>query len=231
VLRHSVLWVLRDSTTEAQRHEMLQGLAFLRTECFSVQRGDYGDDLFGGAEPLRALPPARRIPLWRRDGMGPPANFDVALHLDFDDWESFREYVADPAHNAASDFNKKVAWDELTARVDWYFEEPSLTRRGHVRHVAMFVWRDGIGDGEREAALAAAAKLRDATDVEQVAIGHNSGQGTTDYDWIVDVHLPSRAAAERFLAGPDYAAAMETVAAHTRFEWTARMSHVMRGAL
>jgi hypothetical protein len=51
----------------------------------------------------------------------------------------------------------------------------------------------------------------------------------SDYDWIMDVQTPDRAAAERLLAGPHYARAMDAVAAATKYEWTARLSHVMRG--
>ena len=229
MLRHSVLWILRDSTTPAQQREMLQGLAYLRTECPSVERGDYGQDLFGGSSELRAVPPQQRTPIWRRDGQGPPSNFDMALHLDFEDWASFREYAADPTHGAASSFNEAASWDELTTRVDWYFDAPSLTRRGHVRHVAMFVWKDDVDETGKAAALEAVAGLGSVADVASVAVGHNVGQGTTDYDWIMDVQLPDRASTARFLERPEYAAAMEAVAARTKFEWTARLSHIMHG--
>ncbi|HWE81310.1 MAG TPA: Dabb family protein [Gaiellaceae bacterium] len=226
MLRHSVLWTLRDTTTAARRVEMLEGLAFLGTECPMVRHGDYGEDLFGGSRDLRTPP---RTPMWRRDGLGPEANFDVALHLDFDDWSGHQAYSADTTHGAASTFNESVSWDELTARVDWYYEGERPTRRGHVRHVAMFVWADGVGDAARERAIDALTALGDLSEVETVATGANVGVLQSDYDWILDLQLRDRLAAERLLGSSAYAEAMEAVAPATRYEWTARVTHLVRG--
>jgi hypothetical protein len=52
---------------------------------------------------------------------------------------------------------------------------------------------------------------------------------TTDYDWILDVQLANQEATERFTGGPAYAETMRDLAAATKFEWTARMSHTMHG--
>jgi hypothetical protein len=57
----------------------------------------------------------------------------------------------------------------------------------------------------------------------------NDGRLVSDYNWIMDVQVPDRDAAERLLGGLHYARAMEAVAAATKYEWTARMSHIMRG--
>jgi hypothetical protein len=225
VLRHSVLWTLRDTTTPELRVEMLRGLAYLGTECPSVRHGDYGDDLFGAGRAAGL----RVTPMWRRDGLAPPGDFDAALHLDFDDWSRFEAYGADPVHELASRFNESVAWDELTARVDWNYEGERRTRRGHVRHVAMFAWADGIAETEKQGALDAAAALAGEEGVESAATGFNVGVHPSDYDWILDVHVPNRAAAERLLASPGYTRAMEVVAAATKYEWTARITHRMRG--
>ena len=208
---------------------MLQGLAFLRTECMSVRHGDYGDDLFGGSNRLRLVPSTERTPMWRREGGTPPSNFDVALHLDFEDFEGADEYSADPAHTAASRFNESVSWDELTARVDWLYEGDPPTRRGHVKHVAMFVWADDPGDGAKQRALDAVQELEAVDGVARVTVGHSVRRLTSDYDWILDVQLPDRAAAERLLGGAGYARVLEAVAAATKYEWTARVTHVMRG--
>src|SRR5579872_1261883 len=78
VLRHSVLWMLRETTSPELRLEMLEGLAFLGTECPMVRHGDYGEDIFGGSRDLAASP---RTPMWRRDRLGPESDFDAALHL------------------------------------------------------------------------------------------------------------------------------------------------------
>jgi hypothetical protein len=229
MLRHSVIWLLRDTTTPELRIEMLQGLAYLRMECLMVRSGDYGADIFGGSRGLQASPQEDRLPTWRRGSEGPPSNYDVALHLDFDDWAGHDAYSADPAHGAGSRFNASVAWDELTARVDWYYDGDQPTSRGHIRHVAMFVWADDAAEDAKQRALRAVQGLADVPGVEAVAVGPNVGKLVSDYDWIMDVQLPDRAATERLLGGAPYARAMEAVAAATKYEWTARLSHVMRG--
>jgi hypothetical protein len=226
VIRHSVLWTLRETTTSELRREMLKGLAYLGTECPMVRHGDYGEDIFGGSRDLRAEP---RTPMWRREGMGPESDFDAALHLDFDDWDGHEAYGADETHTAASRFNESVSWDELTARVDWFYEGPAPTRRGHVRHVAMFVWADGIDDAGKREGLDAVEALAGLPEVEAVATGANVGVLQSDYDWILDVQVRDRPAAQRLLSGSAFVEAMETVAVLTKFEWTARVTHVMRG--
>jgi hypothetical protein len=228
MLRHSVLWIMRDPLSEEARTAMLRRLAYLGTECPSVSSGDYGADLFGGSEVLHRIRPSQRQPIWRRNADGPVCNFDMALHLDFADWDAFREYAVDPTHDAASRENEAANWDELTARCDWYYEgDAPPTRAGNVKHVAMFVWADGVPDALRQDALEAVQALAEAEEVEALMTGHNVGQLATDYDWIMDLRVADRAAASRLLEGGAYREAMEAVARATRFEWTARMSHVM----
>jgi hypothetical protein len=220
--------MLRDTTTPEQRLEMLKGLAYVCLECRDVRAGDYGDDLFGGTQPLRDVKPWLRLPRWRAQAE-PPANFDVALHLDFDDFAGHDAYGADPVHNAASDFNARVADDELTARVDWWYDGPTLTRRGHVRHTAMFVWADDASQAARRQAVDAVRRLEDAPGVESVVTGQNVGRLKSDYDWLLDIQVPEVEAARALLNGSLYAEVMRTVAASTKYAWTARVSHVMRG--
>ena len=93
----------------------------------------------------------------------------------------------------------------------------------------MFVWNDTAGEVERQAALEAVRELEKADGVEVATTGINVGVHPSDYDWIMDVQVPDRPSAERLLAGSPYARAMETVAAVTKFEWTARVTHLMRG--
>jgi hypothetical protein len=167
MLRHSVLWILRDPLDAESRLAMLQRLAHLGTEPPMVRSGDYGADLFGGTEPLHRVPPWERPPLWRRNsGEGPASNFDLALHLDFEDWDAFRAYAADPTHEAASNSNKVTSFDEFTARVDWYYEgDVPPTRQGHVKHAAMFVWKEEASEGERAAAIAGVESLTGRTEL------------------------------------------------------------------
>lgn len=227
-LRHSVLWTLRDTTTPEQQQDMLRGLAFLCLECMDVRAGDYGSDLFGGSQPLRDVKPYDRTPRWRSPA-GPPANYDMALHLDFDDWAGHDAYGADPVHDAASAFNESVSWEEVTARVDWWYDGPTLSRRGGVRHTAMFLWADGATDEARRRAQDAGRRLEGAAGVDVLSIGDNIGKLTTDFDWILDIQLPDVEATRALVDGEPYAEAMEAIAGATKFEWTARLSHVMRG--
>ena len=122
-----------------------------------------------------------------------------------------------------------MSWDELTARVDWYYDGERRTRRGHVRHVAMFAWADEADEAAKRRALEAVTELAGADEVESATTGINVGVHPSDYDWIMDLHVADRASAERLLASEHYAHAMEPVAAATKYEWTARVTHVMRG--
>ena len=50
-----------------------------------------------------------------------------------------------------------------------------------------------------------------------------------DFDWILDVQLADEAAARAFIAANAYADVLKVVAGATKHEWTARMTHLMRG--
>ena len=229
MLRHTVLFIHRDTISEEQKLAMLRGLAFLRMECAGVRAGDYGPDLLGGSSPLRAVRPWKRTPRWRARRVGPPSNYDVALHLDFEDEAGLAAYAADEVHRAVSRFNDSVNVDELTARVDWRYEGPPLIRRGLVRHTAIFVWVDDAPRAERSRALDAARGLAKAPGVERVTIGENVGTHAADFDWIVDVQIQHPDAAHGLVAGSLYAEAMAVIQSATKYEWTARVTHLMRG--
>jgi hypothetical protein len=219
---------MRNPLSADSRTAMLQRLSYLGTECPSVSSGDYGADLFGGSKALHEIPPSQRVPIWRRGAEGPVCNFDMALHLDFADWEAFEEYAVDPTHDDASRANEEENWDELTARCDWYYDaDAPPTHAGLVKHVAMFIWNDDASESARQAAVAAVEALAESDEVVAVMTGHNVGKSTTAYDWIVDLRIPDRDAAARLLETAEYERAMAPVAAATRFEWTARMTHVM----
>ena len=51
----------------------------------------------------------------------------------------------------------------------------------------------------------------------------------TDFDWILDVHLPDEKKSKSMLQSDLYAEVMKAVAPVTKHEWTARINHVMRG--
>ena len=230
MLRHTAFFIHRDSTTADDRFEMLKGLAFILTECEGPIAGDYGDDVFGGSKRLREIRPTRRTPRWRGRAEGPPANYDVALHLDFPDQAALDVYNKDDVHHRVGEYNASINDPELTARVDWWYEGPPRTKPGLIRHTAMFVWLDEADGAQKKKAQDAIRALEGQSGVDSVVVADNVGPLTTDYDWLYDIHLTTREAAEKFLDGDAYKKALEVVAATTKYEWTARMTHVMRGS-
>lgn len=232
MLRHTAFFLHRDITTPEQHDVMLRGLAYLRSACAGPVAGDYGDDIFGGSHRLREIRPSKRTPFWRAAARreGPPADYDVALHLDFDDEAGMAAYNHDAIHHHIGEYNASINYGEFTARVDYWYERPPLTTRGLVRHTALFVWDDDATQAAKRAAQDAIRRLEREPGVHSVTIGQNVGTLTTDYDWIYDLQLDDRAATEALLKGEAFAEAMRAVAAATKYEWTARLSHVMRGS-
>ncbi len=229
MLRHTVLFIHRDTITGEQKLAILRGLAFLRMECAGVRAGDYGDDLLGGSSPLKAVPPWKRSPRWRARREGPPCNYDAALHLDFDDEADMARYAGDAVHRAVARFNASVNVDGLTARIDWRYEGAPLVRRGGVRHTALFLWADDAPAAARARALDAVRGLANAPGVDAAAVGERVGTDAADFDWLVDLQCRDTAAARAVVGGGPYTDAMGVIAPATKYEWTARITHVMRG--
>jgi hypothetical protein len=229
VLRHTALFLHRDVTTDEQHLAMLKGLAYLRFECRSVRALDFGPDTLGGSASRWGVKPWLRTPVWRAQGEGPASNHDVALHLDFDDEEGFDAYNRDGTHAEVGAYNASVNVGDLTARINYWYDGPPSIAPGQVRHCALFLWRTGASESEKSAATAAVESLTGATGVERVTVGHNVPLLATDYDWLLDVHVEDREAAERLVLSDDYKEAMAAVIPATQYEWTARISHVMRG--
>ena len=229
MFRHTAFFLFRDGVTPEQHLIMRKGLAYMRYECPTVQHLDFGSDLFGGSRDMYSIKPYRRTPRWRSRQDGPPTHYDVALHLDFADASGNDAYNNDDVHHEVSEYNASISDAELTARVDWLYDGDFLTRRGHVRHSEMFVWDDGVSETAQQAALDAVGRLGDAPGVESLVLGRNVGTLTTDFDWIVDVHVPDEQACKQLLGSDIYAEVAREGAAVTKHEWTARISHVMRG--
>lgn len=229
MLRHTALFIHRDTTTPQQALIMNKGLAYLRFECDSVRALDYGTDLFGGSSKLREIKPWLRTPLWRAERTGPVANYDTALHLDFDDEAGLAAYDDHDAHHEVGDYNASVSFGEFTARVDYWYDGPPLIQRGLVRHTALFIWQETADQAARQSATDAVRALGDFPGVSRVTIGENVGKLTTDYDWIMDVQLNDTESARSLLESEAYTALTEQLANVTKFEWTARLTHRMRG--
>ncbi len=229
VLRHTALFLHRDATTDEQHLAMLKGLAYLRFECPSVRALDFGPDVLGGSASRWGVKPWLRTPVWRAQQEGPASHHDVALHLDFDDDEGFDAYNSDGTHGEVGAYNASVNVGDLTARINYWYDGPPSIAPGHVRHCALFLWRPGATESGKSAATAAVEALSEAPEVERVTVGHNVPLLATDYDWLLDVHVRDRDAAESLVSGDNYKEAMAAVIPATQYEWTARISHVMRG--
>lgn len=229
MFRHTAFFMLSPGVTPEQQLIMLKGLAYMRYECPTVAHLDYGTDVFGGSREMYSVKAYRRTPRWRSRREGPPTNFDVALHLDFVDEAANKAYNDDAVHHEVAVYNESICEAELTARVDWHYDGGYLTRPGHIRHCEMFVWDDDADDAAKEAALDAVRGLEAAPGVESVTVGRNVGTLATDLDWILDVQVPDEQACKQLLESDLYAGVMADVTPLTKHEWTARMSHVMRG--
>jgi Stress responsive A/B Barrel Domain len=229
MLRHTVFFLQRDTVTPEQRLIMLKGLAYLRFEIQTVRALDFGTDLFGGSSRLREIKPSDRTPRWRARNEGPPSNYDVALHADFDDLPGLEAYDQHPAHREVGAYDAAVSFGEFTARTDYWYDGPPLTTRGKAKHAAMFIWDEAAADLTRQRALNAVRCLEGAPGVERVTIGHSLGTLRTDFDWLMDLQMADHHGIDALLKSEPYSVAMRDVATATRYEWTARVSHLMRG--
>jgi hypothetical protein len=229
MLRRTVLLVYRDTATPEERSRLLRGLAFLGLESPTVAAGDYGDDIAGGSVRLVEIPPWERTPRFHARAEGPPSNYDVALHLDFDDEAALAAYEGHPARDEMLGFTRSVTVPDLTARLDWRHDGELPDRRGGYRHSALHVWRDDADEAARSRALSAARSLSGAPGVEAVTVGESATERPADFDWILDVRLADEPAARSFLAGDSYGAAVAAVAGATKHEWTACVTHLIRG--
>jgi hypothetical protein len=229
MLRHTALFLLRDTTTPDQVLHMCKGLAYMRFECESVRSLDYGTDVFGGSQPLREVKPWLRTPLWKAETSGPVFNYDVALHLDFDDEAGLAAYNHDDVHHEVGDYDAAVSFGEFTARVDYWYDGRPLVERGHFRHSAMYLWKDSVDAAAREATFDAVRDLARRPGVSKVTVADSVGKLTTDYDWVMDVNLEDVESAKSLLASGAYLELKERLVEVTKYEWTARLTHRMRG--
>jgi hypothetical protein len=229
VLRHSAFFLLKEGKGEEEMRWMQKGSAFMRFTAAGPAAIDFGQDLFGGSLHLYDTKPWDRTPRWRAATAGPPSNYDVALHLDFEDEAGLKAYNDDDVHHEIAVYNAAQCQGELTARIDWLYDDEPLIEAGHVRHAEMFVWKDDVDDATKERVLDGVKVLADEPGVERLTVGTGIGGLATDLDWILDVQLPDKEAAERFLASERYRATIADVAAATKYEWTARMTHLMHG--
>jgi hypothetical protein len=229
VLRHTAFFMLKEGNGPDEMQWMQKGSAYMRFTAAGPTAIDFGSDLFGGSLKLSGTKPWDRTPRWRAATEGPPCDYDVALHLDFEDEAGLEAYNRDDVHHEIAAYNAAVCQGELTARIDWWYDGEPLMTPGQVRHTAMFVWRDDLDEGGKERALAEVKRLGDEAGVEQLTLGTNVGTLKTDYDWIVDLRLPDADAAKQLIEGDGYRETMLMLSRTTKYEWTARLTHLMHG--
>jgi hypothetical protein len=228
MLRHTALFLFRDTTTGEGTLLAKKGLAYLAYGCPSVRSIDFGTDLQGGSRPLIELKPWDRTPLWDARTTGPPSNFDMALHLDFDDQTGLDAYNKDDVHHEVAVYNVSVCKPERTARIDWWYDGPPRFERGGVRRTSLYLWSDEATDSQKDDVRAAFAALNGSVpELGSLVTGDNVGTLRTDYDLLVDAELGSLADVETYLAHPGYREALALAAASTKFEWTANIAHAM----
>ncbi|HEX9853747.1 MAG TPA: Dabb family protein [Acidimicrobiia bacterium] len=227
MLRHTALFIWRDSTTAEQKLLTKKGLAYLSYGCPSVRAVDFGVDLLGGSQRLLDVKPWERTPMWRARTEGPPTNFDLSLNLDFDDEQGLDDYNHDDVHHEVGAWDAAVCRPERTARVDWWYDGPPRISRGGVRHTTLFLWDEQAADSAKADVRQAFRSLDGVGGVESLLVADNVGTLKTDYDLIVDVMLDDAESAKSFLEHPAHLEAVGLAAGATLFEWTARITHTM----
>lgn len=227
MLRHTALFLFKDTTTPPEKLAALKGLAYLSYGCPSVRAVDFGTDLFEGSNPLLEVKPWKRTPLWNARTEGPPSNFDMALHLDFEDQAGLEDYNKDDVHHEVAVYNASVCRGESTARVDWNYDGPLRIDRFGVRHTALFLWLDDAGESQKNDVREAFLSLSSVPGVRSSLAADNVGTLTTDYNLIVDVTVDDVESARGLLDHDAYKEATALAAVNTKYEWTARITHTM----
>jgi hypothetical protein len=228
LLRHTALFMWRDTTDENSKLVAKKGLAYLAYGCPSVRFVDFGTDLNGGSSPLLEVKPWDRTPLWDARGEGPPSRFDIALHLDFDDQAGLDHYNKDDVHHEVAVYNISVCRPERTARVDWWYEGPPRYERGGIRSTTLYLWSDEATDAQKEDVRRAYRDLDGRVPgLGSLLVADNVGTLRTDYDLIVDAQFESNENARAFEDHDGHREALELAAATTKYEWTARITHPM----
>ena len=241
MLRHTALFLWRDTTTEQQKLVALKGLAYMSYGCPSVRKLDFGTDLLGGSSPLIELKPWKRTPPWKARETGLPFNWDMALHLDFDDQQGMDAYNKDDVHHEVGAYNASVCRPERTARIDWWYDGPPRVEKGLIRQTALFLWRDEATEQQKNDVREAFRSLDGAVSaLRSLVIGRTPplasatkhsddtiGPLATDYDLIVDALFADLAGVEAYKEHPAYKEALALATTATKNEWTARITHRM----
>jgi hypothetical protein len=229
MLRHTALFLWRDTTNEQQKLVALKGLAYMSYGCPSVRALDFGTDLLGGSSPMLEFKPWKRTPPWKARETGLPYNWDMALHLDFDDQEGMDAYNKDPVHHEVGVYNESVCRPERTARIDWWYDGPPRIEKGLIHQVALFLWLDEATDTQKDDVREAFRALNGAVPSLKSLVTGDGTIGTlaTDYNLIVDAIFRDLEDVKAYAEHPAYKEALALAVAATKNEWTARLAHKM----
>jgi hypothetical protein len=203
MIRHTVLFVWADGVTQDEKDRVKDGMSY----CYygsNVLALDFGEDL----------------------GLV-PTQFGLALLHDHRDRAAWDEYNKNPAHHRVGEYIKGVTVPDQAARVDWVYEGPA-SRRGGIRHTALYRWAPGTDDAGKDAARSALASLRTACpSVRGLEFGDDLGWYPPNYDWIVEAHFDDVEGLQAFIDHPAQLDAAAKVAAVTAPGGVAQNQHRM----
>jgi hypothetical protein len=204
MIRHAVVFVLKEDTTADQVLRAKEGMA----SCFYASRVlalDFGEDL----------------------GIGDPGNHDLGLTHDHVDRELWDDYNKNETHHRVGEYIKTITNTDRVARVDWVYDGPE-SQRGLVRHMAMYRWRDGLDDaGKAEARAAALALQGSVPSLRWIGVGDDLLWYPPNHDWIVEAHFDDPEGFKAFREHPAQVRAAEVIDAATRTDDTASIQHRM----
>ena len=229
MLRHTALFLWRDTTNEQQKLVALKGLAYMSYGCPSVRALDFGTDLLGGSGPMLELKPWKRTPPWKARETGLPYNWDMFLSLDFDDQQGMDDYNKDPVHHEVGTYNESVCRPERTSRIDWWYDGPPRIEKGLIHQVALYLWQDEATDRQKDDVREAFRSLdKSVPSLKSLVTGDGTiGTLSTDYDLIVDAIFNDLDDVKAYMEHPAYKEALALAVGATKNEWTARLTHKM----
>jgi hypothetical protein len=206
MIRRIVLWVWNAQATPERRLRAKEGLAYVRF-AGHVDDLDFGEDL--------------------GTGLGPGRAYDLAMARDHVDRASWDAYVDDPQHHRVGGYIDTITHMDLTARVDYLYAGPP-SRRGLLRHVGLYRWRDGVGQAEQRRLREELAAVREACGaLRALEFGEDLGLGTDHFDWVVEAHVADLRGLQAFFADPAYTRAAALLDSLTRTERTVHLQHRM----
>ena len=206
VIRRVVLWRWNERATSEQKLRAKEGLAYIGFAS-RVDAVDFGEDL----------------------GLSGETNYGLALLRDHRDKASWDDYNRDPHPFRVGGFIDTMTREEITARADCLYKGPASVR-GRVRHVALYVWRDGVDARRRREARRTLAALRaDCDGACALEVAEDLGWAKTGRaDLVLEAHFADERGAAEFLAHPAYRRAAARLASLTRGERTAQIQHRMK---